>query len=58
MSSFSAGQKFREAIKQESPLQLVGTINANHALLQNKLAIKLFTYLEVASLRGHWACRT
>lgn len=29
----SAGLRFREAMKTESPLQIVGTINANHALL-------------------------
>jgi len=29
----SPGEKFREALKKESPLQIVGTINANHALL-------------------------
>lgn len=29
----SPGWKFREAMKQESPLQIVGAINANHALL-------------------------
>ncbi|MEX9912443.1 methylisocitrate lyase [Providencia huaxiensis] len=40
MSSFSAGQKFREAIKQESPLQLVGVINANHALLAKQAGYK------------------
>ncbi|HEM6844728.1 TPA: methylisocitrate lyase [Providencia rettgeri] len=40
MSSFSAGHKFREAIKQESPLQLVGTINANHALLAKQAGYK------------------
>ncbi|MGV8878937.1 MAG: methylisocitrate lyase [Sphingobacteriaceae bacterium] len=33
-SSFkSAGQKFREALQIESPLQIVGAVNANHALL-------------------------
>ncbi|HHE6469830.1 TPA: methylisocitrate lyase [Providencia rettgeri] len=40
MSSFSAGHKFREAIKQESPLQLVGTVNANHALLAKQAGYK------------------
>lgn len=30
------GTKFREALKQESPLQIVGTINANHALLAKR----------------------
>ncbi|MDW9379676.1 methylisocitrate lyase [Chryseobacterium sp. JV558] len=29
----SPGMKFREAMRKESPLQIVGTINANHALL-------------------------
>lgn len=29
----SPGIKFREAMEKESPLQIVGTINANHALL-------------------------
>lgn len=29
----SAGYRFREAMKNEVPLQVVGTINANHALL-------------------------
>lgn len=32
----SAGQLFREAIAVESPLQIVGTINANHALLAQR----------------------
>jgi len=29
----SPGWKFRQALKNEDPLQIVGTINANHALL-------------------------
>src|ERR1700744_1670075 len=29
----SPGQKFREALQKEKPLQIVGAINANHALL-------------------------
>ena len=32
----SAGQKFREALRQEKPLQIVGTINAYHALLAKR----------------------
>lgn len=32
----SAGSKFREALKAESPLQIVGAINANHALLARR----------------------
>ncbi|MES1219164.1 MAG: methylisocitrate lyase [Bacteroidota bacterium] len=31
--STTAGFRFREAMKKEKPLQVVGTINANHALL-------------------------
>lgn len=30
------GQAFRTAVKEESPLQVVGTINANHALLAQR----------------------
>src|ERR1700741_3886583 len=33
MSNYSAGAAFRKAVQEESPLQLVGAINANHALL-------------------------
>lgn len=32
----SQGDKFRQAIRDESPLQIVGTINANHALLAKR----------------------
>jgi methylisocitrate lyase len=32
----SAGQKFREALKQEKPLQVIGAINAYHALLAKR----------------------
>jgi methylisocitrate lyase len=34
--SASAGAKFRQALKDESPLQVIGTINANHALLAKR----------------------
>src|SRR5690606_34583601 len=33
MNQSSAGFRFREAMKKEHPLQIVGAINANHALL-------------------------
>jgi methylisocitrate lyase len=33
LSPHSAGAAFRQALHQESPLQIVGAINANHALL-------------------------
>ena len=35
-ASLSAGQRFRSAIALEQPLQIVGTINANHALLAQR----------------------
>ena len=34
--TISAGSKFRQALSEESPLQIVGTINANHALLAKR----------------------
>jgi methylisocitrate lyase len=36
MTQISAGEKFRKALAQEKPLQIVGTINANHALLAKR----------------------
>ena len=33
---FSAGARFREALAAESPLQVIGAINANHALLAKR----------------------
>jgi methylisocitrate lyase len=32
----TSGEKFRTALKSESPLQIIGTINANHALLAKR----------------------
>jgi len=40
MSSVSPGQAFRSAIKEESPLQVIGAINANHALLAKRAGYK------------------
>jgi len=36
----SAGQKFRDAVRQEKPLQIVGTINANHALMAKRVGYR------------------
>jgi methylisocitrate lyase len=36
----SAGDKFRKAVQDEKPLQVVGTINANHALLAKRSGYK------------------
>lgn len=40
MTRYSAGAAFRQAIQDESPLQVVGTINANHALLAKRAGFK------------------
>jgi methylisocitrate lyase len=40
MSLYSAGAAFRQAVKEEWPLQVVGTINANHALLAKRAGFK------------------
>ena len=36
----SAGARFRKALSEESPLQIVGTINANHALLAKRAGFR------------------
>jgi methylisocitrate lyase len=36
----SAGKRFREALQQEKPLQVVGTINAYHALMAKRAGFK------------------
>ena len=36
MSSTSAGARFKAALHEETPLQIIGTINANHALLARR----------------------
>ncbi len=39
-TNHSAGARFRKAIEGEQPLQIVGTINANHALLATQAGYK------------------
>ena len=36
MTHQSAGAKFRQAVREEHPLQIIGAINANHALLAKR----------------------
>lgn len=36
----SPGARFRQAIKEESPLQVIGAINANHALLAQRAGFR------------------
>jgi methylisocitrate lyase len=40
MSLPSAGAAFRQAMQEESPLQIIGAINANHALLAKRAGFK------------------
>lgn len=40
MSQQSASDRFRKALEEESPLQVVGAINANHALLAERAGFK------------------
>ncbi|MFV3335121.1 methylisocitrate lyase [Pseudomonas sp. NY15437] len=40
MSYKTAGQRFREALTEEKPLQVIGAINANHALLAKRAGFK------------------
>ncbi|MFL6673134.1 MAG: methylisocitrate lyase [Massilia sp.] len=40
MSQQSAGAAFRKAVQEESPLQVVGAINANHALLARRAGFR------------------
>src|SRR5947207_15422315 len=40
MSQYSAGAAFRKEMQEESPLQVVGAINANHALLAKRAGFK------------------
>jgi methylisocitrate lyase len=40
MSQYSAGIAFRQAVESESPLQIAGAINANHALLAKHAGFK------------------
>lgn len=40
MTQLSAGQRFRQALAEEKPLQVIGAINANHALLAQRAGFK------------------
>jgi methylisocitrate lyase len=40
MAKLSPGARFRAALKEERPLQIVGTINANHALMAQQVGYK------------------
>jgi methylisocitrate lyase len=36
----TAGQRFRTAVEEEKPLQIIGTINANHALMAKRVGYR------------------
>ncbi|BAU73658.1 methylisocitrate lyase [Metapseudomonas furukawaii] len=40
MTQLSAGQRFRQALAEEKPLQVIGAINANHALLAKRAGFR------------------
>ena len=40
MTQLSAGQRFRQALAEESPLQVIGAINANHAQLAKRAGFR------------------
>src|ERR1700758_4177668 len=40
MTQYSPGAAFRKAVQEESPLQVVGAINANHALLAKRAGFR------------------
>lgn len=40
MTQLSAGQRFRQALAEEQPLQVIGAINANHALLAKRTGFR------------------
>lgn len=56
MSLHSPGKAFRAALSKENPLQIVGTINANHALLAQRAGYQAFISPAVAWRQGRWGC--
>lgn len=40
MATLTPGARFRQALAEESPLQIIGAINANHALLAKRAGFK------------------
>ncbi|MBI3428542.1 MAG: methylisocitrate lyase, partial [Actinobacteria bacterium] len=40
MGQESAGVRFKKALEEESPLQIAGAINANHALLAKRAGFR------------------
>ena len=57
-SPTSAGAKFRAALAAESPLQVIGAINANHALLAKRAGYRAIYLSGGGVAAGSLACRT
>ncbi len=57
MSLHSPGKAFRAALSKENPLQIVGTINANHALLAQRAGYQAIYLSVVAWRQVRWGCR-
>ena len=58
MSIASPGARFRAALKEESPLQIPGAINANHALLAQRAGFRAIYLSGGGVAPARWACRT
>jgi hypothetical protein len=54
----SAGLRFREALRAEKPLQVVGAITPTTLCWQPKQVSGQSTFRVVASLPGRWVSRT
>jgi hypothetical protein len=54
VSVTSAGAAFKKALVEESPLQIIGTINANHALLAKRADFVRSTFQVEESLQDRW----
>ena len=51
--SKTPGKRFREALAAESPLQVIGAINANHALLAKRAGFQAI-YLSGGGVAAGW----
>ena len=56
MSLHSPGKAFRAALSKENPLQIVGTINANHALLAQRAGYQAIYLSGGGVAAGRWGC--
>ena len=54
----SPGALFRRALAEESPLQIIGAINANHALLAKRAGYRAIYLSGGGVAAARWACRT